>query len=123
MSDSCKDGQPSADTSAPALSFPLPSKPLFSLGQLLATPGALEMLETFGVHPLALVLGRHVVGDWGDLCHEDRALNTHSLANGMRIFSSYKLTRSAGDRTTTETVWIFTEAGRASTTILLPSEY
>ena len=123
MSDSCNDGQPSADTSAPALSFPSPSKPLFFLGQLLATPGALAMLETFGVHPLALVLGRHVVGDWGDLCQEDRALNNHSLANGMRIFSSYKLTRSTGDGTTSETVWVITEADRASTTILLPSEY
>ena len=123
MSDSCKDGRPSADTSAPALSIPLPSKPLFSLGQLLATPGALATLETFGVHPLALVLGRHVVGDWGDLCHEDRALNNHSLANGMRIFSSYKLTRSTGDGTTSETVWCITESDRASTTILLPSEY
>ena len=123
MSDSCNDGQPSADTSAPALSIPSPSKPLFSLGQLLATPGALAMLETFSVHPLALVLGRHVVGDWGDLCHEDRALNNHSLANGMRIFSSYKLTRTTGDSTTTETAWVITEADRASTTILLPSEY
>ena len=123
MSDSCKDGQPSADTSAPALATPSPSKPLFSLGQLLATPGALATLEAFGVHPLALVLGRHVVGDWGDLCHEDRALNNHSLANGMRIFSSYKLTRSAGVGTTSETVWVITEADRASTTILLPCEY
>ena len=123
MSDSCKDGQPSADTCAPALSFPSPSKPLFSLGQLLATPGALATLEAFGVHPLALVLGRHVVGDWGDLCQEDRALNNHSLSHGMRIFSSYKLTRTTGDSTTTETVWCITESDRASTTILLPSEY
>ena len=123
MSDSCNDGQPSADTSAPALSIPLPSKPLFSLGQLLVTPGALSTLEASGVHPLALVLGRHAVGDWGDLCQEDRALNTHSLANGMRIFSSYKLTRSTCDGTTNEAVWIITEADRASTTILLPSEY
>ena len=123
MSDSCKDGQPSADTRAPALSIPLPSKPLFRLGQLLATPGALATLKAFGIHPLALVLGRHVVGDWGDLCQEDRALNNHSLANGMRIFSSYKLTRTTGDRTTTETAWVITEADRACTTILLPSEY
>ena len=123
MSDSCTDGQPSANASALALSFPSPSKPLFSLGQLLATPGALATLEAFGVHPLALVLGRHAVGDWGDLCHEDRALNNHSLANGMRIFSSYKLALTTGDSTTTETVWVITEADRASTTILLPSEY
>ena len=123
MSDSCKDGQPSADTCAPALSFPSPSKPLFSLGQLLATPGALATLEAFGVHPLALVLGRHVVGDWGDLCQEDRALNNHSLSHGMRIFSSYKLTRSTGDGTTSETVWVITEADRAASTILLPGDF
>ena len=118
MSDSCKDGQTSADTSAPALATPSPSKPLFSLGQLLATPGALAMLETFGVHPLALVHGRHVVGDWGDLCHEDRALNNHSLANGMRIFSSYKLTRTTGDRTTTDTAWVITESVAALTPVI-----
>jgi hypothetical protein len=123
MSDSNNDGQPSADTRAPALSILLPSKPLFRLGQLLATPGALVTLEAFGVHPLALVIGRHVVGDWGDLCQEDSALNNHSLTHGMRIFSSYKLTRTTGDSTTTETVWVITEADRASTTILLPSEY
>ena len=98
-------------------------KPLFRLGQILATPGALAILEACGVDPLSLVIGRHVIGDYGDLCDEDRELNNHSLANGMRIFSSYKLARSTGDSTTTETVWIITEADRASTTILLPSEY
>ena len=101
----------------------LPDKPLFRLGQILATPGALTTLEGFDIHPLSLVLGRHVIGDYGDLCDEDRELNNHSLATGMRIFSSYKLTRSTGDSTTTETIWIITESDRASTTILLPSEY
>ena len=98
-------------------------KPLFRLGQILATPGALETLDRLGVDPLSLVLGRHVLGDWGDLCDEDKELNTHSLANGMRIFSSYKLTSATGDSATTETVWVITEADRACTTILMPSEY
>ena len=99
-------------------------KPLFRLGQILATPGALAALDRLGVEPLFLVLGRHVLGDYGDLCDEDRELNTHSLTNGMRIFSSYKLTASSGDSTSSETVcWVITEADRASTTILLPSEY
>ena len=105
------------------LELKLFNKPLFRLGQLLATPGALEMLDSLGVHPLSLVLGRHLLGDWGDLCDEDRELNRHSLANGMRIFSSYKLAASNGDGATVETVWIISEADRASTTILLPSEY
>ena len=105
------------------LELKLFDKPLFRLGQILATPGALVTLERLGVYPLSLVLGRHVMGDWGDLCEEDRELNIHSLANGMRIFSSYKLTASSGDGATTETVWVITESNRASTTILLPSEY
>ena len=123
MSDSCKDGQPSADTRAPALSIPLPSKPLFSLGQLFATPGALATLEAFGVHPLALVFCRHVIGDWGDMCAVDRELNMHSITHGMRIFSSYKLALTTGDSTTTETVWVITEADRASTTVLRSEDY
>ena len=98
-------------------------KPLFRLGQILATPGVLATLERLGVDPLSLVLGRHVLGDYGDLCDEDRQMNTHSLANNMRIFSSYKLASTTGDSTTTETVWVITEADRASTTILLPAEY
>ena len=98
-------------------------KPLFRLGKILATPGALATLDRLGVDPRSLVLGRHVMGDWGDLCEEDRELNTHSLTNGMRVFSSYKLTFTNSDSTTTETVWVITEADRASTTVLLPSEY
>ena len=41
-------------------------KPLFSLGQVVGTPGALDALEEAGQHPLTL-LARHVVGDWGEL--------------------------------------------------------
>lgn len=116
------DANPGEREPAP-LNRKLFDKPLFRLGQILATPGALETLDPLGVDPLSLVLGRHVLGDWGDLCDEDRELNTHSLANGMRIFSSYKLNASSGDGTSSETVWVITEADRASTTILLPSEY
>ena len=116
------DANPGEREPAP-LNRKLFDKPLFRLGQILATPGALETLDPLGVDPLSLVLGRHGLGDWGDLCKEDRELNTHSLANGMRIFSSYKLTASSGDDTLSETVWVITEADRASTTILLPSEY
>ena len=104
------------------LEIKLFDKPLFRLGQILATPGALATLERLGVDPLSLVLGRHVLGDYGDLCEEDKELNRHSLTNGMRIFSSYKLTKP-GDDTTTETVWVITESDRTSTTILMPSEY
>ena len=42
-------------------------RPLFPLGQVLITPGALDMLEALQLAPLPFVL-RHVTGDWGDLC-------------------------------------------------------
>ena len=41
-------------------------RPLFTLGTLLITPGALDMLEALQLAPLPFVL-RHVAGDWGDL--------------------------------------------------------
>jgi len=39
---------------------------LFPLGQVVATPGALEALEEAGV-AVGTLLARHAVGDWGDL--------------------------------------------------------
>ena len=64
-------------------------EPLFSLGQLVATPGALAALEKAGQGPLDF-LSRHVHGDWGDLCEEDRQENQFSLERGFRLLSSYR---------------------------------
>jgi hypothetical protein len=90
-------------------------QPLFSLGQLVATPGALAALEKAGQGPLEF-LSRHVHGDWGDLCEEDRRENQFSLERGFRILSSY--------RTLTDVkLYVITEADRSVTTILLPEEY
>jgi hypothetical protein len=49
-------------------------KPLFDLGQLVATPRALAALKKSGLSPLDF-LSRHVTGDWGELCEEDRNEN------------------------------------------------
>jgi hypothetical protein len=49
-------------------------KPLFPLGQVVGTPGALEALEQANKGPLD-VLSRHVTGDWGDLEEEDKTEN------------------------------------------------
>ena len=46
-------------------------KPLFKLGQVVATPGAIEALERAKQTPWSL-LSRHVAGDWGDLSETDR---------------------------------------------------
>ncbi len=91
-------------------------QPLFSLGQVVATPGALAALEKAGQSPQEF-LSRHVRGEWGDLCEEDRKENQLSLERGFRLLSSYPT--NAGDTK----VWVITEADRSVTTILLPEEY
>jgi hypothetical protein len=90
-------------------------KPLFSLGQIVSTPGALEALEANSQTP-ADVIGRHLLGDWGDLCEEDRLANEEALEQGLRLLSAYRLEDGAK-------LWIITESDRSSTCVLLPSEY
>jgi hypothetical protein len=89
--------------------------PLFPLGQLVATPGAIEVMERLGIAPLAL-LSRHVSGDWGDIDPEDKGLNEAALETGARIFSVYG---PPGDHR----LWVITEADRSATTILRPEDY
>jgi hypothetical protein len=83
------------------------------LGRVLATPGALNLLEKSGEHPFDY-LARHATGDWGELCAFDRHQNEIALREGYRVLSSYDV--PAGR------VWIITEADRSVTTILLPEE-
>jgi hypothetical protein len=64
-------------------------QPLFSPGQLVATPGALAALAKAGQTPLEF-LARHVRGDWGELTEEDRKENQLSLERGFRLLSSYR---------------------------------
>lgn len=91
------------------------SGPLFALGQVVATPGALHTLEQAGESPLRL-LGRHAFGDWGDLDEEDLKSNDEALRSEGRLLSAYRLE-------TGQKVWIITEWDRSQTTLLLPSEY
>ena len=87
----------------------------FSLGQIVATPGALRLLERHGISPLTL-LARHASQDWGVLPPEDIAANNRALIHGDRILSSYEVSD--------ECVWIITEGGlREATAILRPEDY
>ena len=95
-------------------------RPKFSLGQIVATPGALEAIQEAGQKP-ADFLGRHLSGDWGELHEEDRHLNNLALTDGSRILSAYLTSKAVR-------IWIITEAAddsgrRASTCLLLASEY
>ena len=88
---------------------------LFSLGQIVSTPGALQAMETAG-NSASEFLVRHIQGDWGNLCDEDKTSNDEALQEGLRILSAYKL--NDGVR-----IWIITECDRSVTTLLLPEEY
>jgi hypothetical protein len=67
--------------------------PKFSLGQLVATPGALAALKEAEISFWPYIR-RHQEGDWGNVTREDACK-----------------------------IWIITEADRSATTILLPEEY
>lgn len=89
--------------------------PLFSLGKIVATPGALEALSRSEQSP-GEFLTKHVRGEFGDLDAFDAEANRTAIRDGSRILSSYK-TRHG------EAIWVITEADRSSTCILLPSDY
>lgn len=88
---------------------------LFSPGQVVTTPGALEAMAINQCLPLNL-LHKHLTGDWGEVPPEDAEANREALQNGSRLLSSYPLENGAR-------IWIITEADRSVTTLLLPEEY
>ena len=91
------------------------TKPKFNLGKLTATPGALEALADAGQSPMVFI-SRHIRGDWGDCCEEDRQANEDALRNGDRLLSAYRTVKGVK-------IWVITEADGSSTCVLLPEEY
>lgn len=85
----------------------------FEVGQIVATTNAHKTLSADDIHR---AIARHMSGDWGDVCEEDREENELSLREGFRLLSVYH----AGDGTK---FWIITEADRSVTTVLLPEDY
>lgn len=85
----------------------------FEMGRLLITPTAQVAVDQTDVFK---AIQRHSVGDWGDLCEEDRQENELSIKEGFRLLSAYA-DRKGGK------FWIITEADRSSTTVLLPNDY
>lgn len=92
-------------------------EPLFLTGRLVATPGVLEL---WSIEDIFDLLNRHIRGDWGGLCEEDKRLNEDALIDGTRLFSSYD-TRHG-------TLWVVTDAEnkdgeRLTTMVATPFEY
>ncbi|MGB6680261.1 MAG: hypothetical protein WBF08_02910 [Candidatus Bathyarchaeia archaeon] len=90
-------------------------KPLFRLGQIVGTQGALQALIEAQQLPDEF-LNRHQTGDWGYLSDKDKQENELSVENGFRIFSAYELKTGVK-------LWVITEWDRSVTTILHPDEY
>ena len=121
-----KAGAPASTTTSPII---YSNAARFSMGQIVATPGALQLLQETGFSAAALV-SRHVHGDWGDLCDEDRAENDFAITRRLRILSCYRLVDAGrlaatprDKRSSLPTLWIITEADRSVTTLLRPDEY
>ena len=87
--------------------------PRFQLGQLVATPNALEQIPN---EEIMQGLKRHAACDWGELDPEDRRSNDRALAHGGRLFSRYPSTQGVK-------FWIITETDRSVTTALMPEDY
>lgn len=87
--------------------------PKFELGRTVITRNAYDILNTFDVYG---ALHLHAMGDWGDVCAEDKTANEQALKDGSRLLSAY------ADRKGTK-FWIITEADRSATTVLLPEDY
>ena len=106
----------------------------FSLGQIVATPGALALLQETG-RSAASLLARHMHGDFGDTCQDDSALNEIAITHGSRIMSVYRLVDAEKLKATPKqkradlpTVWVITDGEndvgqREVTTLLLPGDY
>lgn len=115
-SEHCTDG---GDTSpGHGLGNPSTPTPLFELGTVASTPGAIEAMEIAGIFPHTL-LDRHVIGDWGDVCEEDRLSNDLAVKDDLRIMSVYRYDIDQP----LQKLWVITEWDRSVTTILKPSEY
>jgi hypothetical protein len=91
---------------------------MFSVGEVVATPGALDLLDRHGLNATT-ILRRHMWVNFGTVCAEDRAANLAAIGNGARILSAYEV----GPDGKTEKLWVLTEGDRETTTLLLPSEY
>ncbi|OPA89720.1 hypothetical protein BFW86_14310 [Pseudomonas fluorescens] len=89
----------------------------FEQGALMVTAGVHTLIEQ-GLLDFHSYLNRHLSGDWGEICNEDRLSNEQALQYGERLFSAYEI--DAGGQTK---LWIITERDRSLTTLLLPSEY
>ena len=92
---------------------------LFSLGQVVATPAALAVIQKHDAS-IQQLLTRHQTGDWQDeLCTNDLNANWRAAFSGERVLSAFNI----GNAAQLVKIWIITEWDRSVTTILRPQDY
>lgn len=91
----------------------------FPAGRAVVTRGVYDKIESgeLDVDQVCDIIIRHLSGDWGEVCDEDRQANEDALdeEDPGRLHSVYNIGRT--------TYWIITEWDRSATTVLLPEEY
>lgn len=93
---------------------------LFQAGQVVSTPGAMEAVSSLY---MLECLQRHLSGDYGIICEEDKQSNAEAVKYDLRILSAYPINKDQPAENGYNTFWIITEADRSVTTFLLPEEY
>lgn len=92
--------------------------PLFELGDVVATPGALRLLEQSGIE-LVTRVQRHVLGDWSEMAVDDPFQNLLAVEDELRVLSSYRVGREEDS----SRIWVITEADRSSNCVIPPEGY
>jgi hypothetical protein len=87
--------------------------PRFTLGELIATPGARARIPWGEIQS---AFQKHARGDWGELDLEGRQQNELALERGSTLVSIF--CASNGTK-----FYVITEGDRSVTTVLLPEEY
>ena len=95
------------------------SPALFMLGNMVATPAALALIEKHGAS-IPQLLNRHQTGAaWSELCNQDRSANWEAAFGDARVLSAFNI----GSADQPVKLWIITEWDRSVTTILRPQDY
>lgn len=88
--------------------------PHFQPAQVVITANAQALCKDHGVDPGPLV-ARHLRGDWGTVDEHDAAVNDEELRSGGQLLSAFT---ERGLK-----LWVITDSGHETTTVLLPDDY
>ena len=100
---------PVALAAQPALRCP--SK--FELGHVCITANAAQAVPP---NEVMQAIARHAAGDWGSLAAHDRQENERALGTRGRLLSIYQASNG-------NAFWVITDAGWATTSVILPEDY